>query len=81
MTTVQITLPDQLAQDAQRAGLLSSETIERMLRAQLKAQQVNALFSAIDKMTASDTSAALSPEEIAEEIRVMRAERRAKDAN
>ena len=32
MTTVQITLPDQLAQEAQSAGLLTSATIERMLR-------------------------------------------------
>jgi hypothetical protein len=33
MTTVQITLSDQLAQEAQRAGLLSSDAIERLLRA------------------------------------------------
>ncbi len=37
MTTVQITLPDQLAQDAERAGLLSSESLEELLRKQLKA--------------------------------------------
>ena len=36
MTTVQITLPDQLAQEAQRAGLLSPEKIEQLLREQLK---------------------------------------------
>lgn len=81
MTTVQITLPDQLAQEALRAGLLSSETIERMLRAQLKTQHVDELFQAIDQMAATDASATMSPEEIAEEIRIMRAERRARNAN
>ncbi len=81
MTTVQITLPDQLAQEAQRAGLLSPEIIERMLREQLKAQHVDELFQAMDRMAAIDTPAAMSPEEVAEEIRVMRAERRAKNTN
>lgn len=81
MTTVQITLPDQLAQEAQRAGLLTSDTIERMLREQLKARHVDELFQAMDRMAAIDTPAAMSPEEVAEEISVMRAERRAKNAN
>lgn len=81
MTTVQITLPDQLAQEAQRAGLLTSETIERMLRQQLKTQHVDELFQSMERMAAIDTPAAMSPEEVAEEIRVMRAERRTKTAN
>jgi hypothetical protein len=81
MTTVQITLPDQLAQEAQSAGLLTSATIERMLREQLKVQHVDGLFEAMDRMAAVDVPAALSPEEMAQEIRIMRAERRAKNAN
>lgn len=81
MTTVQITLPDQLAQEAQRAELLTSEIIERMLREQLRTQHVDELFQAMDRMAAIDTPAAMSPEEVAEEIRVMRAERRAKNTN
>lgn len=81
MTTVQITLPDQLAQEAQRAGLLTSEIIERMLREQLRTQHVDELFQAMDRMAAIDAPAAMSPEEVAEEIRVMRAERRAKNTN
>lgn len=80
MTTVQITLPDQLAREAQNAGLLTSATIERMLREQLKTQRVDELFEAMDRMAAVDTPAAMSPEEVAEEIRVMRTERRAKNA-
>lgn len=37
MTTVQITLPDQLAQEARRAGLLSQAALEKLLRDQLNA--------------------------------------------
>jgi hypothetical protein len=81
VTTVQITLPDQLAQEAQSAGLLTSATIERLLRERLKAQRADELFGAMDRMAAVDTPAAMSPEEVAEEIRVMRSERRGKTAN
>jgi hypothetical protein len=81
MTTVQITLPDQLAQEAQRAGLLSSAQLERWLRDQLKTQRVDDLFVAMDRMATIDEPAVMSPEEIAQEIATMRAERRAKNAN
>jgi hypothetical protein len=77
MTTVQITLPDQLAQQAQQAGLLSPEMLEKWLREQLRAQRVEKLFSAMDRMAAVDDPAILSPEAVEEEIAVMRAERRA----
>jgi len=77
MTTVQITLPDQLAREAQRAGLLSPPAIERWLREELKARHVDELFAAMDRMAAVDEPEAMSPEEVAAEIRTMRAERRA----
>jgi hypothetical protein len=76
MTTVQITLPDQLAQEAERAGLLSPELLEKWLREQLKAQRVDQLFVAMDRMSSVDDPAAMSPEAVAEEIAAMRAERR-----
>ena len=81
MTTVQITLPDQLAQEAQRAGLLSSARLELWLRDQLKTQRVDELFAAMDRMAAVDEPAVMSPEEVAQEIANMRAERRDKRAN
>jgi len=81
MTTVQITLPDQLALEAQRAGLLSPAKLERWLRDQLKAQRVDELFAAMDRMAAVDEPAVMSPEEVAQEIAAMRAERRAKNTN
>ncbi len=77
MTTVRITLPDQLAQEAQRAGLLSPGAIERWLREQLKAQRADELFAAMDRMAEINVPTAMSPEEVSEEIRAMRAERRA----
>lgn len=79
MTTVQITLPDQLAQEAERAGLLSPAELERWLREQLKIQRINELFAAMDRMVAIDEPAPMSPEEVAQEIAMMRAELRAKN--
>lgn len=79
MTTVQINLPDVLAQEAQRAGLLAPDTMERILREQLKTRRGDELFGAMDRMAAVNTPAAMSPEEISEEIRAMRTERRAKN--
>lgn len=81
MTTVQITLPDQLAHDAQRAGLLSSASLERWLLDQLKTQRVDDLFAAMDRMASVDEPAVMSPEEVSREIATMRAQRRAKNAN
>lgn len=81
MTTVHITLPDQLAQEAQNAGLLNPANLERILREQLTTRHVDTLFAAMDLMAKLDVPAALSPEEMAEEIRAMRAERRARHAN
>lgn len=81
MTTVQITLPDQLAQDAQRAGLMSPARLEKWLRDQLESQRVDELFSAMDRMAGVDLPAAMSPEGVAQEIAAMRAERRAKTAS
>jgi hypothetical protein len=80
MTTVQITLPDQLAQEAQRAGLLTPERIELLLREQLKAQRIDELFTAMERMDRVAAPAAMSPEEVAAEIATMRAERRANNA-
>jgi len=71
-------LPDQLAQEAQRAGLLSSEFVEKWLRDQLKEQRVGQLFKAMDRMSAVDDPPPMSPEVVAEEIAAMRAERRAR---
>ncbi len=77
MTTVQITLPDQLAQEAERAGLLSSESLEELLRKQLRAKAAGELIAILDKLDTAGNEDYMSPEEVAEEIKAMRAEKRA----
>ncbi|HET8637719.1 MAG TPA: hypothetical protein VFL96_12800 [Acidobacteriaceae bacterium] len=76
MAKVQISLPDRLAEEAQRAGLLSSERLEQWLREQLDTKRVDELFSAMDRMAAATEPAAMTPDEVAREIAAMRAERR-----
>lgn len=61
MTTLEITLSDDVARKAAAAGLLSQEQLEDMLRSRLGL---------------SDDTQELTPEAVAEEIRIMRAERR-----
>jgi hypothetical protein len=78
MTKIQISLPDQLAEEAQRAGLLSSARLERWLREQLNMRRTDELFPAMDRMAAVTSPAEMSPEELAREIAAMRAERRTK---
>ncbi|MEQ1836559.1 MAG: hypothetical protein ABL862_09000 [Candidatus Nitrotoga sp.] len=75
---IQITLPDQLAQEAQRAGLLSQSALERLLREQLQAQRQDGFFAAMGRIAQVAEPPAMSPEEVAGEMRAMREERRAK---
>jgi hypothetical protein len=77
MTTIQLTLPDQLAQEAERAGLLSPESLEEWLRKQLKTKAAEELVAMLDKLDAAGNDDYISPEDVAEEIRAMRAEKRA----
>jgi hypothetical protein len=78
MTTLQITLPDGLAQDAERAGLLSSDSIGELLREKLKVRRTEQLFAAMDRMAEVQDGEDFSPEAVAEEIAQMRAARRAR---
>ncbi|MEW6307237.1 MAG: hypothetical protein AB1705_27605 [Verrucomicrobiota bacterium] len=78
MTTVRITLPDQLAQEAKQAGLLSQATLEKLLREQLRARHLDEFFAAMERMEQVAEPPVMSPEELTEEIRAIRAEQRAK---
>ena len=80
MTTVQITLPDELAQKAATAGLLSPEAMEAMLRDQLRRRAGEQLQA----MWRRKPLAELTPEieqEIVEDVRNVRAERRLRGAS
>jgi post-segregation antitoxin (ccd killing protein) len=78
MTTleVKIDLPDELAQRAKDAGLLTNEAIEALLREALRKQAGEDLRTMIDKLS-SDGAAPMNEEEIQAEIDAYRAERRA----
>jgi hypothetical protein len=75
MTTVQIQLPDQLAQEAQCAGLLAPESMERMLREQLRSERIARLKGLRQQLTA-EAIEPMTPEEIQAEIEAYRAEQR-----
>jgi peptidoglycan hydrolase-like amidase len=78
MTTLQVTLTDEIAKAAQSAGLLSSEAIEALITHAVKAQQVDAFFSALDRLQTDDPRATDTPSEadIAQAIATVRARSR-----
>ena len=79
MTTVEINLPEELARKAKEAGLLTPEAMEAMLRERLRAQAGEALREMWSGMPREQ----LTPEieqEIVEEVRAFRAERRKRPA-
>jgi len=80
MTTIQIILPDDLAQQAASAGLLSSEAMAAMLREQLRrgaGEQLRALWRRLPQEE-------LTPEteqEIVAAVHQVRAEQRRRGAS
>lgn len=76
MAELVVNLPDELAQRAREAGLLTNEAIEALLREKLRAQAGEDLRAMVRKV-ADDGTPAMSEEEIQAEIDAYRAERRA----
>jgi pyridoxal biosynthesis lyase PdxS len=80
MTIVQITLPDQLAEEAANAGLLRAERIEALLREQLRLERLAQLRD-VRHALAADPVPAMTAAEIDSEITAYRdAQRRAAGA-
>ena len=75
MTTVQITLPDALAQEATSAGLLAPEKIERILRDRLHADRIERMKTS-RAMLLAEPIAPMTAEEINAEIEAYRSEQR-----
>jgi len=75
MTTLQITLPDALAQEAASAGLLVPEKLERILRDRRRAERIERMKAARARL-AAEPLAPMTPEEISDEIRAYRTEQR-----
>ena len=74
VTTVQITLPDDLAQDVANAGLLESEALEDLLRVALRAVRLHRLDAML--ATARSDPAELTHDALDTEIAAYRAEAR-----
>ncbi len=75
MTTVQIRLSDQLAEEAQRAGLLTEAAIEQLLRAALRGERIEHMAQARERLAAQPLPP-MTPEEIQAEIDAYRSESR-----
>ncbi len=76
MTTIEIELPDELAQAAREAGLLTPESLDRMLTEAIRRRQAgDALLAVADRIAAAGIEP-MSMEEIDAEVKAVRAERR-----
>jgi hypothetical protein len=71
---VTLTLPEPLAGEAEEAGLLTPEVLERLLREEIRRRRIDRLFDAADRL-AGQEGAALTPEEVETEIEAVRRER------
>ncbi|MCY4211325.1 MAG: hypothetical protein OXD47_01395 [Gammaproteobacteria bacterium] len=75
MTTLTIDLPDNLAEEAAKAGLLTPDTLEVLLREALHRRAVDDLFKATGKLVAADFPP-MTPGEIQQEVNAVRAQRK-----
>ena len=75
MATLTIDLPDKLAEEAGKAGLLASDALEAMLRENLRRRAIDGLFEAADMLAASDFPA-MTMAEIQAEVNAVRSQRR-----
>lgn len=78
MKTIQITLPDDLAQQADSAGLLSPTAMENMLREQLKLRATQSFMTLWQRLP--DNVTAELEREIDAQVQHVRARRQANDA-
>ncbi len=73
--TLTITLPRELAAEANQAGLLTSESLAALLKRELRQRRTDSLFAALDRLDQKNTDIP-DIDEISTEIAVARAERR-----
>ena len=76
---LKLALPDTLAHEAEEAGLLTAQAIERLLREEVRRRHVDRFFESADRLAAVPGTA-LSAEEVEAEIQAARAARRSADA-
>ncbi len=82
MTVVdlKLALPDNLAREAEAAGLLTPSAMESLLREEMRKRRVNQLFEATDRL-AGQKMPTLTEAEVEVEIQAARTERRARRAS
>jgi len=76
MSEIVLTLPDNLAREAEANGLLRPEFIASLLRTEIRRRRVNKLFAAADRL--ADLDEPITDAQIETEIAASRRERRAK---
>jgi hypothetical protein len=79
MTMIEITLPDEVAQRARSAGLLSDSAIQQLLEDAMRRQAGRALLEVARDIQAAGIPP-MSMEDIDAEVKAFRAERRASKA-
>lgn len=77
---LKLTLPDSLAREAQANGLLTPQSLELLLRAELRRRQVQNLFDAADRLAAVAIPP-LTEAEVEAEIQAVRTARRTSNAS
>jgi hypothetical protein len=80
MVEVKITLPDELAREAEESGLLTGDTLEAMVREALRRRRVDRLFETMDRL-ADVGLPRMTEAEIEAEIQKARGQRRSTDAS
>lgn len=76
---LKLDLPDSLALEAMANGLLTSEAIESLLRAEIRRRRVDKLFDAVDRLASLDTP--LTEAEVEAEIAAARQAHRSSNEN
>lgn len=79
MTTLTIELPDNIAQEAKAAGLLTPEALAQLLKDAVRRQAGRRLLDVAKRIQAAGIPP-MSEEEIVAEVKAVRAERRARQA-
>jgi hypothetical protein len=74
MTSLTINLPENLAQQANAAGLLNPQAIEVMLREKLRNHNIDALLTASNQLAAANFPP-MTLDEIQKEVNIVRAQR------
>jgi hypothetical protein len=77
MTQIMLTLPDDLAQRAQQAGLLSDSAIQQLLEDAMRREAGRRLLDVAERLHAAGVPP-MSEEEIMREVRTARAEHKAR---